>query len=150
MRLARILGIGLLSVMLMACACSKKKGTGEGMGETVPTAELGPLPDVYFAFDSSKISDAAKETLKGNAKWLAENAGTKATVEGHCDERGTAEYNMALGERRAKAVYDYLKGLGVATDRLSTISYGKEMPVDPGHNEAAWSKNRRAHLRLSK
>jgi len=84
--------------------------------------------------------------LDANAKLLRDNAGAGITIEGHCDERGTAEYNLALGEKRALAAKTYLVSLGVPADRVRTVSYGKEFPFDPGHDEGAWSKNRRAHF----
>ena len=102
--------------------------------------------DVYFAFDSSFIDAEAERILAQKATWLQDNAGASVQIEGHCDERGTSDYNLALGERRANAVQQYLAVLGIADDRLSTISYGEEQPLDPGHDEAAWSRNRRAHF----
>ncbi len=104
------------------------------------------LDDVYFAFDSFKIESNQVSALENNAKWIKDNPGVVVTIEGHCDERGTVEYNLALGERRADAARDYLVALGVDASRLKTISYGKSKPVDEGHNEAAWAKNRRAHF----
>ena len=104
------------------------------------------LKDVYYAFDSYELSPEARKTLQKDADWINANKGPVITVEGHCDERGTVEYNLALGERRAEAAKDYLVSLGVKGDRLKTISYGKSMPVDPGHTEEAWAKNRRAHF----
>ena len=105
-----------------------------------------PLKDVFFDFDRSAIRDEQKAALNDNAGWLKANSGAKIILEGHCDERGTAEYNLALGERRAKAVKDYLVGVGIAADRISTISYGKERPFVLGHDESAWKWNRRAHF----
>lgn len=101
------------------------------------------LQKVYFNFDSAALSDEARSALSKNADLLSKNASLKVRIEGNCDERGSDEYNMALGERRAKAAMDYLVNLGVQPDRLSTLSYGEEKPVDPGHDEAAWAKNRR-------
>jgi len=105
-----------------------------------------PLVPAFFALDSSEIDPAAKSALDANAAALRRNASWVITVEGHCDERGTAEYNLALGDRRAGAAVAYLRSLGIPGDRLKTVSYGKEFPFDPGHNDAAWSKNRRAHF----
>jgi len=105
-----------------------------------------PLKDVFFDFDRSAIRNEQKAALNDNAGWLKANSGAKIILEGHCDERGTAEYNLALGERRAKAVKDYLVGVGIAPDRISTISYGKERPFVLGHDESAWKWNRRAHF----
>lgn len=102
--------------------------------------------DVHFAFDSSFIDAEAERILAQKATWLQDNADASVQIEGHCDERGTSAYNLALGERRANAVQEYLTVLGIGADRLSTISYGEEQPLDPGHDEAAWSRNRRAHF----
>ncbi len=105
-----------------------------------------PLKPAYFEYDSSELSDEAQRTLSDNANLLKQNAAWTVTIEGHCDERGTPEYNLALGERRAVAARAYLVSLGIAADRLRTVSYGKEFPFDPGHDEAAYAKNRRAHF----
>ena len=102
--------------------------------------------DVHFAFDSSLLDAEAERVLEQKAAWLLDNAGATVQIEGHCDERGTSAYNLALGERRANSVQEYLTVLGVDPVRLSTISYGEEQPLDPGHDEAAWSRNRRAHF----
>jgi peptidoglycan-associated lipoprotein len=102
--------------------------------------------DIHFDFDKYDISREDEAILRENAAWLKKNPKMKIQVEGHCDERGTAEYNLALGERRANMTKKYLVSLGVASDRISTISYGEERPLDPGHNEEAWGKNRRAHI----
>jgi peptidoglycan-associated lipoprotein len=105
-----------------------------------------PLEPVFFALDSYELSAEARTQLEGSARVLKQNATWQITVEGHCDERGTAEYNLSLGERRALAAKAYLVSLGVAADRLRTVSYGREFPFDPGHDDAAWAKNRRAHF----
>jgi peptidoglycan-associated lipoprotein len=105
-----------------------------------------PLKPVFFGLDSSEIDPAAKAVLDSNAALLKQNASWVVTIEGHCDERGTAEYNLALGDRRAGAAVAYLRSLGIPADRIKTVSYGKEFPFDPGHDEGAWSKNRRAHF----
>jgi peptidoglycan-associated lipoprotein len=105
-----------------------------------------PLKPVYFELDSSDLSAANQKTLDENAVLLKRYTSWTVTVEGHCDERGTAEYNLALGERRAIAARAYLVSLGIAADRLRTVSYGKEFPFDPGHDESAFAKNRRAHF----
>src|SRR6266849_6627952 len=105
-----------------------------------------PLKPVYFELDSSDLSPVAQKALDENAALLKRYASWAVTVEGHCDERGTAEYNLALGERRAIAARAYLVSLGIPADRLRTVSYGKEFPFDPGHDEAAFAKNRRAHF----
>jgi peptidoglycan-associated lipoprotein len=105
-----------------------------------------PLKDAFFDFDRSAIRDDQKAALTEDVTWLKANARVKITVEGHCDERGTAEYNLGLGERRAKAVKDYLVAAGIAADRIATISYGKERPFVLGHDESAWKWNRRGHF----
>jgi peptidoglycan-associated lipoprotein len=105
-----------------------------------------PLKPVYFELDSSDLSAANQKTLDEDAALLKRYTSWTVTVEGHCDERGTAEYNLALGERRAIAARAYLISLGIAADRLRTVSYGKEFPFDPGHDESAFTKNRRAHF----
>ncbi|MES1255806.1 MAG: peptidoglycan-associated lipoprotein Pal [Acidobacteriota bacterium] len=105
-----------------------------------------PLKPVFFDYDSSELSGAAQAALTENAATLKRYAAWTVTIEGHCDERGTAEYNLALGERRAVAARTYLVSLGVSADRVRTVSYGKEFPFDAGHDEAAYAKNRRAHF----
>ncbi len=105
-----------------------------------------PLEPVFFALDSYELSTEARTQLQGSAQFLQQNATWQVTVEGHCDERGTAEYNLSLGERRALAAKAYLVSLGIAADRLRTVSYGKEFPFDPGHDDSAWARNRRAHF----
>jgi peptidoglycan-associated lipoprotein len=105
-----------------------------------------PLKPVFYALDSSEIDAAGQQALNGNAALLKQYPSWTVTIEGHCDERGSAEYNLALGERRAVAARAYLVSLGIAADRLRTVSYGKEFPFDPGHDEAAYAKNRRAHF----
>jgi peptidoglycan-associated lipoprotein len=105
-----------------------------------------PLTPVFFELDSADLSAVAQTTLQQNAGVLKKYGTWQITIEGHCDERGTAEYNLALGERRANAARDYLVSLGIGANRVRTVSYGKEFPFDPGHQEGAWSKNRRAHF----
>jgi peptidoglycan-associated lipoprotein len=105
-----------------------------------------PFQPVFFSLDSFEIEGPAKQALTTNADILKKYPSWVITIEGHCDERGTAEYNLALGEKRALAARTYLLSLGVPADRLRTVSYGKEFPFDPGHDESAWSKNRRAHF----
>ena len=104
--------------------------------------------DVYFDFDKATLTPTAQNVLMFKADWLKTNADESVTIEGHCDERGTPEYNLALGERRAQSAKSYLVNLGVDDARMQTISYGEERPVDPGSNEEAWAKNRRAHFSL--
>ena len=101
------------------------------------------LEKIYFDFDSDALSDQARKTLTSDADYLRKNAVAKLRIEGNCDERGSAEYNIALGEKRAKAAEKYLVTMGIPADRLAIISYGKEKPADPGHDESAWAKNRR-------
>ena len=105
-----------------------------------------PLKPAFFDLDSSDLTASAQRALDENAALLKRYASWSITVEGHCDERGTAEYNLALGERRAIAARAYLVSLGIPADRLRTVSYGKEFPFDPGHDESAFAKNRRAHF----
>jgi peptidoglycan-associated lipoprotein len=112
-----------------------------------PTAEMAVyFQDINFDYDKVTLGPEAKERLNKLGEWLLKNTSVQVLVEGHCDDRGTAEYNLALGERRAHAAKNYLVQLGINGDRISTISYGKERPLDPGHNEAAWAKNRRDHF----
>ena len=105
-----------------------------------------PLKPAYFDLDSSELSSEAQRALNENSTLLKQNTNWTVTIEGHCDERGTPEYNLALGERRAVAARAYLVSLGISADRLRTVSYGKEFPFDPGHDDAAYAKNRRAHF----
>ncbi len=110
----------------------------------------GPLADIYFAYNEANLSDEARAILEKHALWLQNHREAKLTVEGHCDERGTVDYNLALGDQRARAALDYLVNLGVARERLTAVSLGKERPLDPGNNEAAWARNRRAHFVLTR
>jgi peptidoglycan-associated lipoprotein len=105
-----------------------------------------PFKPAFFGLDSSELDDAGRAVVAADADIMKKYPTWVVTVEGHCDERGTAEYNLALGEQRAVAVRTYLVALGISPDRLRTVSYGKEFPFDTGHTEAAWSKNRRAHF----
>jgi peptidoglycan-associated lipoprotein len=105
-----------------------------------------PFQPVFFALDSYEVDGTGQTALNADAAILKKNPTWVITIEGHCDERGTAEYNLALGEKRALAAKTYLLSLGIPADRLRTVSYGKEFPFDPGHDEGAWSKNRRAHF----
>lgn len=117
------------------------QGAGPGAGQRIPE-----LNTVFFGFDSFALSADGKAILDANAAWLKANGARRVQVEGHCDERGTVEYNLALGERRANVVKDYLVSHGVDAAQLSTISYGEERAMDPGHGESAWAKNRRAEF----
>jgi peptidoglycan-associated lipoprotein len=105
-----------------------------------------PFRPAFFGLDSAELDDAGRAIVAANADIMRKYSTWVVTVEGHCDERGTAEYNLALGERRAVAVKTYLVALGISPDRVRTVSYGKEFPFDTGHTETAWSKNRRAHF----
>lgn len=102
--------------------------------------------DIYYEFDKSTLTPTAQDNLLRKAEWLRENPNATVTIEGHCDERGTNEYNLALGDRRAESAKAFLTDLGIDSSRLTTISYGEERPIDPRSNEEAWAKNRRAHF----
>lgn len=108
-----------------------------------------PLEPALFAYDSDELDAEAKKILTANAEVLRKYRTWVVTVEGHCDERGSAEYNLALGDRRALAAKNFLVSLGIASDRLRTVSYGKEFPFDQGHDEGAWTRNRRAHFMVT-
>ena len=115
-------------------------------GESTATPASSPLKDVYFDFDRYDLRADSREILKANSAWLKANPSAQVQIEGHCDERGTTEYNVALGSRRAESVKDYLVTLGTSTDRLSTISYGEEVPVCREQTEECWQKNRRVRF----
>jgi peptidoglycan-associated lipoprotein len=159
------ISIMVLAMVLGAAGCGGKKGpegatAGAGTTEspaTLPGADTGALPGgsleagvtlptVYFDYNQASVRSDAKAPLKQAAETLKGNSSAQVTIEGHCDERGSSEYNLALGERRAQAVKSYLRTLGIDGKKLSTISYGKERPIDSGHTESAWAKNRRAEL----
>lgn len=127
-------------------ASGADSGYGAGAGSGAGQAGGQVLGDVFFSFDSSAITPEAQDQLKQNAAWIGQNTAQSVTIEGHCDERGTDEYNIALGERRANSTKEYLVQLGVNSAKLSTVSYGEEKPFDPAHNEEAWANNRRAHF----
>jgi len=107
------------------------------------------LKPVFFALDSDELDEAGRKTLESNAQILKEYRAWVLTVEGHCDERGTPEYNLSLGDRRAQAAKNYLLSLGITADRMKTVSYGKEFPFNPGHDEDAWQQNRRAQFMVT-
>jgi peptidoglycan-associated lipoprotein len=111
--------------------------------------KAGALHNIFFDFDKYNLKPEAIQKLDQTAGWLADNPGVQIRIEGHCDERGTDEYNIALGDRRANSAKKYLVNLGISVDRLSTVSYGEERPADAGHNEAAWAKNRRAECKIA-
>lgn len=110
--------------------------------------EKGWVRDAFFEYDSSTLTDGARDSLAASARWLKDHPELGVTVEGHCDERGTSQYNLALGEKRAWAARQYLETLGIASSRLRTMSFGEERPFATGSNETAWAQNRRAHLLL--
>jgi peptidoglycan-associated lipoprotein len=114
--------------------------------EAAAEAMASALKDIYFDYDQSAILEESRKLLSENAEWLRKNPAAKVTIEGHSDERGSSEYNLALGERRARATRDYLMAAGIAANRISTISFGKERPFVLGHDESAWKWNRRAHF----
>jgi peptidoglycan-associated lipoprotein len=127
---------------------SKAEKSGGSLDELQKgqTASSGPLKDVFFAFDRSDLSTDARSVLKANSDWLKKNPSAQVQIEGHCDERGTVEYNLALGSKRAQASRDYLESLGVPASRLSMISYGEEIPACKENSESCWEKNRRARF----
>ena len=158
------LALGALALVLAGCPGKKPKpdefggpssGVGEGgiggsslerFKEGLEPGVGGPLADVTFDYDSFDLRSDARSTLQTNANWLKENPEKRVEVEGHCDERGTVEYNLALGAKRAKAAKDYLVTLGIPSERLSTISYGEELPVCRESSEDCFQQNRRAHF----
>ena len=141
----------MASLILTACATTKKVSMDNQMQGDVYTGTdtveylASGVPDrVFFATNESVLTTASRDTLRKQATWLRQNSGINVVLEGHADERGTREYNLALGERRANAAKDYLMTYGVSANRISVISYGKERPVDSGSNPLSWSKNRRS------
>ena len=146
-KIKNILLVIFATLALSACATQKKAGmdgdvyTGK---ETVEYLASGVPDRVFFATNKSSLTTAARETLRKQSTYLRKNPKLNITIEGHADERGTREYNLALGERRANAAKDYLMTYGISGNRISVISYGKERPVDSGSNPLAWSKNRRS------
>ncbi len=170
--LTRAAGIALLVMGLVIGGCSTKKKPGEvpggpgGLGEggiggggdsslkrlqngTMGANGQGPLGDIHFDYNESTIRSQDNGVLKANADYLSSHAGTRVQIEGHCDDRGSEEYNIALGARRAQAAKDYLATLGVSGDRMSTISYGKELPLCTEETDDCWAQNRRDHFALS-
>jgi peptidoglycan-associated lipoprotein len=151
-----ILSLTLIALLSGCSSSSDRDGLSEsdlaggrdrfGAG-SIPLAEgEGMFRDVRFDYDSSSLDSTARQDVEFNASVLSKNSNMNVIIEGHCDERGTNEYNMALGASRAKAVERALIAAGVSSSTLDTISYGEEVPLDPGHNEASWAKNRRVHL----
>jgi peptidoglycan-associated lipoprotein len=163
-RYARFLVLGLATIaMSVACKSSPKsedmsKAEGQPMDSAVSGKEMNyeatgsdsgkidGLHTVHFDYDQSTLSPEARKDLAGNAEWIKSHASSTVQIEGHCDKRGSTEYNLALGERRAKAVKGYLSTLGVKSKRLTVISYGEEKPLDAGDTEEAYAKNRRANF----
>ena len=139
----------LAGIALTACATQKKQ-SGKMSGdvytgsETVEYLATGVKDRVFFATNKSVLTTASRDTLRKQAAWLRKNKDMNVTIEGHADERGTREYNLALGERRANSAKDYLMTYGISGSRMSVISYGKERPVNPGSSPLAWSQNRRS------
>ena len=170
--LAKTMAIASVAVMLTVAGCSSKKtapvgdtnpnanGIGEnsstGSGSDLDKWEQGtvgrggPLSDIHFGYNDSSIQDQDSSVLKSNASWLQAHPQTKVQVEGYCDERGSEEYNIALGAKRAQAGKDYLETLGISSTRMSTISYGKELPLCTDHDESCWQQNRRDHFSVSR
>ena len=150
MNFKKILMVLAALLALSACATQKKSTTGLMQGdvytgtETVEYLAKGVPDRVFFATNKSTLTTAARDTLRKQAAWLRKNNDVSVTIEGHADERGTREYNLALGERRANAAKDYLMTYGISGGRVSVISYGKERPVNSGSNPLAWSQNRRS------
>jgi peptidoglycan-associated lipoprotein len=150
----------LLSCVAFAAACGPKPAGDESGTPTAPSVQENTLGDsdsgraeglqtINFPYDSFMMDETAKSIAKANADILKDKTSLRVQVEGHCDQRGGIQYNIALGEKRANAVKNYLEGLGVGADRLTTISYGKERPIDPGTGEDAYAKNRRANFAIT-
>ena len=168
----RLALVALVAVAALLSGCAKKATEAPPQPPAAPPQQPAPQPapppsteppptpaptsnlsssdfqPAFFDLDSYTLRDDARSALDSNARLLRDNAGTKIVIEGHCDERGTVEYNQALGERRAQAARDYLARAGIAEGRMQVVSYGKERPFDAGHDESSWAKNRRAHFVL--
>ena len=152
MNLSKILKNAFLILIasLVLSACATKKTTGQLQGyvytgtDSVEYLASGVPDRVFFATNETVLTTASRDTLRKQAAWLRKNSGVNVVLEGHADERGTREYNLALGERRANSAKDYLMTYGISSDRISVLSYGKERPVDAGSSPLAWSKNRRS------
>ncbi len=170
-RIAAIAVAALLGAALVAGGSSKQSGAGAGQGGagaagigenglgangssslnqfqkgTLGESGQGPLSDIHFGYNDYSIREQDGATLKSNADWMTKNSGARVQIEGHCDDRGSEEYNIALGAKRAQAAKDYLETLGVGADRMSTISYGKELPLCTEETEDCWAQNRRDHF----
>ena len=149
--LRKILLVVCASLVLTACAAQKKAGVKGQMqsdvytgNDTVEYLATGVKDRVFFATNKSTLTTASRDTLRKQAAWMRKKKDVSVTIEGHADERGTREYNLALGERRANSVKDYLMTYGISGNRVSVISYGKERPVNSGSDPLAWSQNRRS------
>ena len=148
--LRKILIVGFASLVLTACAAQKKVVKGQMQGDvytgsdTVEYLATGVKDRVFFATNKSTLTTAARDTMRKQAAWMRKKKDLTFSIEGHADERGTREYNLALGERRANAVKDYLMTYGISGNRIAVISYGKERPVNSGSDPLAWSQNRRS------
>lgn len=160
-----LLSVGLVIVIAVWFAGCKAAPPPPAAAPPVTRGELTPplrapmglefefgenMKKVFFEFDKYRLTPEARSTLEQNAKWLRQHPDVKVQIEGHCDERGTIEYNLALGERRSTSVRNYFMSLGIEGSRLFTISYGEERPAEQGHNEMAWSKNRRAEFKIAR
>ena len=147
-QITRIILVLIAAFALSACSTAKKSGSTSGDvytgKDTVKYLASGVADRVFFATNRSNLTTAARDTLRKQATYLRKNKNLKVVIEGHADERGTREYNLALGERRANSAKDYLMTYGISSDRISVLSYGKERPVDSGSSPLAWSKNRRS------
>lgn len=147
MRIVRVLCVLSVALLATGCACRTRQVVGPSDETNIARVQPGQeLRDINFGFDSSELNEVARAILRENAQWLSANSDATVQIEGHADERGTIEYNRALGMRRAQSAYDYLRSLGIAANRMSTVSYGEELPLDPRHNEEAWARNRRVHF----
>lgn len=168
MKLKSLVLLSLIATTLTLTSCSSAKKKTDGANDSAAESaqvdngknsgmslelngdsdsnKAGALTTVYFDFNSAGLSSDAKDALNNNAEFLKTNPKVKVQIEGHCDERGGVQFNLALGDKRAKSVRDYLVGLGVGAARMSTISLGKEKPLSFGHDEESWSKNRRANF----
>lgn len=155
----KIVSFLILALLFVGCSSSDKDSTGLSEADlaaqnarfgdgNIPFAEgeTGLFRNIYFDYDSSAVNDRGRQDVEYNVQVLKQNPSMKLSLEGHCDVRGTKEYNMALGNRRAQAVYEMLIGYGIERSRLTTISYGAEIPLDPGFSELAHAKNRRVHF----
>jgi peptidoglycan-associated lipoprotein len=165
--LTLVLGLAMVATLSLASCTKAKKADGEGGAESSGMSDAGPqvtdkdmaydqsgsdggnisgLSTIFFEYDQARLTDSSKNKLKENADWIRANPAVTVQIEGHTDSRGSTEYNLSLGERRAKSVRQYLEGLGVESKRMTILSYGEEKPLAQGDTEAAFSKNRRANF----